>query len=211
MRSRRRTVDASSSIVARSWPSKRTPPASTRSRPATMLSSVDLPMPDSPITATNSPAASTRSSAEYSTRPFGSRFSMAASWRRGVFKSVAAKVRGDTRRHRVPASAAALPKRSCAPEFGKDRSASSRRSRERGNPRRRQPLGRHPEQQRRRACDAAVAVRPVTRRPRPSRRSRRPAPRAARRWSDDARARTRRRRARRADRWLSAANHGRLA
>jgi hypothetical protein len=44
-----------------SVPSTRTEPASMVSRPAAQLRSVDLPTPDSPTTATNSPGASTRS------------------------------------------------------------------------------------------------------------------------------------------------------
>jgi hypothetical protein len=45
-------VRASSSSAASSTPSSVIEPASGRSRPAMRLSSVDLPMPDSPITAT---------------------------------------------------------------------------------------------------------------------------------------------------------------
>src|SRR5947209_3065776 len=44
-----------------SVPATRTEPASMRSRPAMQLSSVDLPTPDSPTTATNSPAPRARS------------------------------------------------------------------------------------------------------------------------------------------------------
>src|SRR5690242_6502210 len=46
-----------------------TSPASGRSRPATMLSSVDLPLPDSPRIATHSPRATSRSSAAKSGVP----------------------------------------------------------------------------------------------------------------------------------------------
>src|SRR6266576_848845 len=48
-------ASASSSSFARSSPSTRTVPPVGRSRPATTLSNVDLPEPDGPITATNSP------------------------------------------------------------------------------------------------------------------------------------------------------------
>ena len=55
MRSRRSSVSASSSSAVSSTPSRRMLPASGRSSPAIRLSSVDLPMPDSPMTATYSP------------------------------------------------------------------------------------------------------------------------------------------------------------
>src|SRR5437762_4638987 len=48
-------ASASSSSFAKSSPSTRTIPPVGRSRPATTLRSVDLPEPDGPITATNSP------------------------------------------------------------------------------------------------------------------------------------------------------------
>jgi putative ABC transport system ATP-binding protein len=52
---------AASSRVPTRVPSTRTSPASTGSSPAMQLSSVDLPTPDSPRMATNSPAATSRS------------------------------------------------------------------------------------------------------------------------------------------------------
>src|SRR5437868_237752 len=57
MRLRRRRVAASSSRAAIGMPSTITSPPSALSSPAIRLSSVDLPTPDSPMMATNSPAA----------------------------------------------------------------------------------------------------------------------------------------------------------
>src|SRR6185369_13593882 len=59
--SRRKIACADSSMAWTSVPSTCTEPASMVSRPAAQLRRVDLPTPDSPTTATNSPGASTRS------------------------------------------------------------------------------------------------------------------------------------------------------
>src|SRR3989337_4613275 len=56
----RSTVSACSSSAVRSVASRLTLPASGRSSPAVRLSSVDLPIPDSPITAMYSPCARSR-------------------------------------------------------------------------------------------------------------------------------------------------------
>src|SRR6185436_482551 len=58
MRARRKRVRPASSSPAMSWPATTMRPESGTSRPAMRLSSVDLPAPDSPITAMYSPAAS---------------------------------------------------------------------------------------------------------------------------------------------------------